>query len=164
MDLISPSSSLIFWQLLIFLVVLFILGKFAWKPMLGALREREISIEEALAAAENAKKEMAQLKSDNEKLLIEARKERDNILKEASKAANNMREEAKTQASKEASRIIADAKVAIDTEKKAALSEIKQQVAELSVQIAERILRKKLSNDQAQKEYVAKLVSDLNVN
>lgn len=132
--------------------------------MLNALRDRETSIQDALAAAENAKKEMAQLKSDNEKLLIEARRERDNMLKEASKAANSIREEAKNQASKEASRIIADAKVSIDIEKKAALAEIKQQVATLSVQIAEKILRERLDSDQKQKEYVTKLVGDLNVN
>lgn len=164
MDLISPSSGLIFWQLLIFLGVLFILGKFAWKPMLNALRERETSIEEALASAENAKREMAQLKADNEKLLVEARKERDNILKEASAAANHLREEAKAQASKETARMIEDARASIETEKQAALAEVKQQVAELSVQIAEKILRERLSNEQAQKEYVSKLVNDLNAN
>ncbi len=164
MELLSPGLGLIFWQLIGFLLLLFLLGKFAWKPILNALQEREVSIEEALAAAEHAKTEMARLKSDNEKLLIEARKERDNMLKEASKAASDLREEAKGQASKEASRIIADAKIAIDTEKKAALADIKQQVAELSVQIAERILREKLSDDKSQKEYVAKLVSDLSVN
>lgn len=164
MDLLTPGLGLIFWQLIGFLLLLFVLGKFAWPPIMDALRERETSIEEALAAAENAKQEMAQLKADNEKLIAEARKERDEILKQASVTASHLREEAKEQASKETARMIKDAKAAIETEKQAALAEVKQQVAQLSVQIAEKILREKLSDNSAQKEYVSKLVNDLNVN
>lgn len=164
MDLITPDASLIFWQTVIFLVVLFVLGKFAWKPILNGLNERENNIEEALLSAERAKNEMAQLKADNEKLLAEARRERDGILKDATAAANKLRDEAREQASQEGAKIVADAKAAIETEKKAALAEVKQQVALLSLEIAEKILREKLSDDKAQKEYVSKLVKDLNEN
>lgn len=164
MDLISPDFGLIFWQTLIFLVVLFVLAKFAWKPILNGLNERESTIENALLSAERAKEEMAQLKADNDKLLAEARRERDTILKEANVASNKLIDEAKEQASAESARIVADAKVAIETEKKAALADVKQQVAQLSLEIAEKILRENLSNDKAQKEYVSRLVKDLNEN
>lgn len=164
MDLISPDFGLIFWQALIFLVVLFVLGKFAWKPIINGLNEREHTIEEALLSAEKAKNEMSQLKAENEKLLAEARRERDSILKEASAAASQLREEARDQAAQDGKRIIEDAKAAIETEKKAALADVKQQVGLLSLEIAEKILREKLSDDKAQKEYVAKLLSELNQN
>lgn len=163
MELLSPSLGLIFWQLVGFLILLFLLGKFAWKPILNALSERETSIKDALALAEKTKLEMAQLKAENEKLLAEARKERDRILKDATAAANQLREEAKAQTAKETSRMIEDARASIQIEKRAALAEVKKQVAELSVQIAERILRERLSGERAQKEYVSKLVGDLNV-
>lgn len=163
MELLSPSLGLIFWQLVGFLILLFLLGKFAWKPILNALSERETSIKDALALAEKTKLEMAQLKAENEKLLAEARKERDRILKDATAAANQLREEAKAQTAKETSRMIEDARASIQIEKQAALAEVKKQVAELSVQIAERILRERLSGERAQKEYVSKLVGDLNV-
>ncbi len=164
MELLSPSLGLIFWQLVGFLILLFVLSKFAWKPILHALREREATIEDALATAEKTKKEMAELKAENEKLLAEARKERDRILKDATAAANHIREEAKAQTAKDTARMIEDARVTIETEKQAALAEVKQQVAALSVQVAEKILRAQLGSEQAQKEYVSKLIKDLNVN
>jgi len=164
MDLITPGLGLIVWQTLIFLVVLFVLRKFAWKPMIEGLNERESNIEDALLSAEKAKKEMSQLKAENEKLLVEARRERDNILKDATAAASKLIDEARDQASIEGKRLLEDAKAAIETEKKAALADVKQQVAHLSLEIAEKILRQKLSDDQAQKAYVSKLVEDLNQN
>ncbi len=164
MDLLTPGLGLIFWQLLGFLILLYVLGKFAWKPILGALHERESFIEDALATADRAKLEMAKLKADNENLLAEARRERDRILKDASAAAAQLREEAKEQTGKETARMIADAKASIETEKQAALADIKQQVAELSIRISEKILREQLNGEKAQKEYVSKLVNDLNVN
>jgi F-type H+-transporting ATPase subunit b len=144
--------------------VLFVLAKFAWKPILNGLNERESNIEQALLSAEKAKNEMAQLKADNEKLLAEARKERDSILRDATAAANKLKDEAREQASQESAKIVADAKASIETEKKAALAEVKQQVAQLSLEIAEKVLREKLSDDKAQKAYVSKLVKDLNEN
>lgn len=164
MELLSPGLGLIFWQLVAFLVLLFVLGKFAWRPILGALHERESSIEEALATAEKAKAEMAQLKSENEQLLAEARKEREKMLKDATETANKLREEAREQASQESARIVEDARLSIETQKQAALAEVKHQVAELSLTIAEKILREKLDNNEKQKDYVATLISDLKEN
>ena len=164
MDLISPASGLIIWLLLIFLAVLFFLGKFAWKPILNALNERESSIEEALLSAEKAKEEMKQLQASNEQLLAEARKERETMLKEATAAANKIKETAREEGEKERKRMVDDASVEIENQKKAALADVKQQVAALSVQVAEKILREILKGEAAQESYIDKLVSDLGVN
>ncbi|WP_026955100.1 F0F1 ATP synthase subunit B [Algoriphagus vanfongensis] len=164
MDLILPSSGLIFWQLFGFLALLFILIKFAWKPMLGALEEREASIDNALKSAEQARSEMANLKAENEKLLAEARLERDNILKKAQEASAKMIEEAKDEAGKQGAQMIANAKAVIETEKKAALAEVKTQVATLTLEVTEKLLKKNLSDDKAQKELVDGFVNDLKLN
>lgn len=164
MDLITPSSGLIFWQLLSFLGLLFILIKFAWKPMLAALDERESSIENALKAAETARNEMANLKAENEKLLADARSERDTILKKAQDASVRMIEEAKEDAVKTGAQMIENAKIVIETEKKAALADVKAQVAELSLDITEKLLRKNLSDDKSQKELVQGFVKELKLN
>ena len=164
MDLITPSSALIFWQLFGFLGLLFILIKFAWKPMLAALEERETSIENSLKAAEQARNEMANLKAENEKLLQEARSERDAILKKAQETSVKMIEDAKNEASKVAAEQIENAKIVIETEKKAALTEVKNQVAFLTLELAEKLLRKNLSDDKAQKALVDELVKDLKYN
>jgi len=164
MDLIIPSGGLIFWQLLGFLALLFILIKFAWKPMLASLAERESSIEEALQSAEKARNEMSNLKSENEKLLQEARKERDVILKKAHEASAKMIEDAKTEASKQGAQLIANAKAVIETEKKAALSEVKNQVALLSLEVTEKLLRKQLADDKAQAALVDQFIKDLKIN
>ena len=164
MDLIIPSGGLIFWQLLGFLALLFILIKFAWKPMLATLAERESSIEEALQSAEKARNEMSNLKSENEKLLQEARKERDVILKKAHEASAKMIEDAKTEASKQGAQLIANAKAVIETEKKAALSEVKNQVALLTLEVTEKLLRKQLADDKAQAALVDQFIKDLKIN
>ncbi|TDQ13714.1 ATP synthase F0 subcomplex B subunit [Algoriphagus boseongensis] len=164
MDLITPSSGLIFWQLFGFLGLLFILIKFAWKPMLAALEERETSIENSLKAAEQARNEMASLKAENEKLLQEARLERDIILKKAQDASVKMIEDAKNEASKVAAQQIENAKAVIETEKKAALAEVKNQVAILTLEVTEKLLRKNLSSDKAQKELIDEFVKDVKLN
>jgi F-type H+-transporting ATPase subunit b len=164
MDLITPSTGLIFWQLFGFLGLLFILIKFAWKPMLAALEERESSIENALKSAETARNEMANLKAENEKLLTEARLERDIILKKAQDASVKMIDEAKEDAIKAGAQMIANAKAVIETEKKAALADIKSQVASLSLDITEKLLRKNLSDDKAQKALVEGFVNELKLN
>lgn len=164
MDLITPGSGLIFWQLFGFLGLLFILIKFAWKPMLAALEERETSIENALKAAESARNEMANLKADNEKLLQEARLERDTILKKAQEASVKMIEDAKNEASKVAAQQIENAKAVIETEKRAALTEVKNQVALLTLEVTEKLLRKNLSEDKAQKALVDEFVKDIKLN
>jgi F-type H+-transporting ATPase subunit b len=164
MDLVTPGIGLIFWQTLTFLIVLLILSKYVWKPIMNALKAREGSIEDALNAAEQAREDMEKLSADNEKLLEEARLERDKIIKDASSMASKIREEAKEDASKIADKMVDDAKHTIDLEKQAAINEIRNQVAELSLQISEKILRKNLSDDKNQKALIEEYMKDLNQN
>ncbi|MER2998682.1 F0F1 ATP synthase subunit B [Pontibacter populi] len=164
MELVTPNFGLIFWQLVTFLIVLFLLTKFAWKPIMSALRERETSIENALSAAEKAKLEMQGLKAENEKLLAEARMERDKILKEASDAGNTLVENARNKANEEGSRMIAQAREAIENEKRAAITEVKNMAAALSVDIAERILRKELNDPQAQQALAQDYIREVTLN
>lgn len=164
MDLISPGSGLIFWQLFGFLGLLFILIKFAWKPMLAALEERETSIENSLKAAEKARNEMANLKADNEKLLAEARLERDVILRKAQEASVKMIEDAKNEASKAGALQIENAKAVIENEKKAALTEVKNQVAILTIEVTEKLLRRNLTDVKAQKALVDEFIKDTKLN
>jgi F-type H+-transporting ATPase subunit b len=164
MELVTPGIGLIFWQLVVFLLVLFLLGKFAWKPIMSALNEREASIENALSAAEKAKLEMQALKADNEKLLAEARMERDKILKEASEAANNIVETSKQKANEEGARMIAQAREAIENEKRAAITEVKNMAASLSLEIAEQILRRELSDKTAQQALAQDYIREVTLN
>lgn len=164
MDFLLPANGLLFWQVVIFLSLVFVLGKFAWKPILSSLKEREESIQQALDQAEKAKQEMASLKSDNEKLLKEAREERDKILRDARSAANQIHDEAQNSAKKTADKIIADAKAVINTEKAAALRDVKAQVAQFSLEIAEKLIKKNLADDKAQKELTESLIKDLKLN
>ncbi|MBL7861141.1 MAG: F0F1 ATP synthase subunit B [Cyclobacteriaceae bacterium] len=164
MDLLTPGPGLIIWQAFVFLLLFLLLSKLAWKPILGSLKEREASIQQALDSAENAKKEMASLKADNEKLLREAREERDKILKEAREAANRMHDQAQADAKKNADKIIEDAKAIIHTEKNAALREVKAQVAMFSLEIAEKLIKKNLSDDKAQKELAETYIKELKLN
>ncbi|UCS94091.1 F0F1 ATP synthase subunit B [Echinicola marina] len=164
MDLIIPGSGLIIWQIIGFGILLIILGKFAWKPILSALEERESAIEGALKAAENARNEMANLKAENEKLLQEARLERDQILKSANETSAKLIEQAKEEASAAGAKMIEDAKAVIETEKKAALSEVKNQVASLALDVTEKLLRKNLDTEKEQKELVEEFVKDLKLN
>lgn len=164
MDLITPGTGLIFWQLFGFLGLLFILIKFAWKPMLAALDEREGSINNALKAAETARNEMANLKAENEKLLAEARLERDTILKKAQDVSVKMIDDAKNEAVKAGALMIENAKAVIETEKKAALADVKNQVAELSLDITEKLLRKNLSDDKSQKDLIDGFIKELKLN
>lgn len=154
MDLVTPGLGLIFWQTALFLITLFLLGKFAWKPILSALGDREKAIESALESAKDAKLEMENLKSENEKLLQEARIERDKILKDAQNASNSIVEDAKLKATAESNRIIENAKVAINTEKQAALTEVRNIAGTLSIEIAEKLLLKELQDKKAQKDLV----------
>lgn len=164
MDLILPSSALVIWQTLGFAILLFILAKFAWRPILNALEDRERSIESALKAAEVARNEMANLTAENERILHEARVERDLMLQKASETAKQIVEEAKESASIEGKKLIENAKAAIETEKKAALEEVKVQVSVLSIAIAEKLLRNNLSDPAAQKALVEEFVNELNLN
>jgi F-type H+-transporting ATPase subunit b len=164
MELLTPGTGLIIWQTIVFVLLVFLLGKLAWKPILSALKERETSIQEALDTAEKARLEISALKADNDNLLKLAREERDKMLRDARDAANRMIEEAKAEARKSADKIIEDSRIAIGIEKQAALKEIKIQVAMFSLEVAEKLLKHNLSNDVAQKELVQRYVSDLKVN
>ncbi len=164
MELIQPGIGLIFWMTLSFLIVIFILKKFAWKPILNGLKEREKSIDEALNAAEKAREEMKNLKADNEKLLQEAKEERDNILKDARKMKDSIILEAKEKAQVEANRIVEGALVTIENEKSAAVHDLKNQIATLSIEIAEKILKEELKAKGKQKELIDKLVSEIKFN
>lgn len=164
MELVTPNIGLIIWQTVVFLIVFGILATFVWRPIVDALRAREGFISDSLEAAENSKKEMAQLKEDNEYLLQEARIERDNMLADATKVANQIKEDARTETAKISDKMIADAKAAIGTEKKAALADVKNMVASLSLDIAEKVLRKNLEDKKAQEGLVQDLIKDIKVN
>lgn len=164
MDLLTPGVGLIFWQTVVFVLLVFLLAKLAWKPIISSLKEREASIQNALDTAEKARLEMAQLKSDNEKLLKEAREERDRILREARDVANRLKDEAQAEAKKGADKIIEEARAAINIEKQAALKDVKVQVALFSLEIAGKLMKKNLSADQSQKELVESYLKDLKIN
>ena len=155
MDLFNDFSiGLFVWQTVLFLALLFLLRKYAWKPILGAVEEREEGIKNALEAADNAKKDMETLKADNEGILREAKAERDSILKEAREIKETIITEAKTQASEEADKVLASAREQINNEKLAAITELKNQVADLSIDIAEKVLKSELKDADKQKELV----------
>ena len=158
------SPGLFVMQLVILIILLFLMKKFAWKPILNSLEERETGIESALASAENARKEMQNLQADNDKLVKEARAERDAILKDAREIRDNMIAEAKEDAKEVTSKLIESAQASIQQEKQAALAEIKKSVAELSIGIAESVIKKELSNKSDQLELVEGILKDVTLN
>ena len=164
MELVKPSIGLIFWMIVSFSIILFLLKKFAWAPILGMIKEREESIEQALASAENAKQEMKKLQSNNERILAEAKTERELLLKDAREIREKMIAEAKVIATKEGERLLKSARETIQNEKMAAITELKNQVATLSIDIAEKILKSELSSDEKQKSLVNTLLKDVNLN
>jgi F-type H+-transporting ATPase subunit b len=163
-SLIEPGIGLIFWTSITFLLLLFILGKYAWKPILNAVKTREENIQNALTSAEKALNDMRELRSNNEKILNEARAERDTMLKEARETKDAIVAEAKQKAQAEADRIMTTTREQIKNEKNAAVAEMKNQVAILSIEIAEKILKSELSNDEKQKALVSNLMKDVNLN
>ena len=160
MDLITPGIGLLFWTSLTFIILLLLLAKFAWKPILGALKEREQSISDALNSAEKAREEMAQLSADNERLIQDAKEEQARILKEAQVTANTIVADAKDKATSEMAVIKDKATQSIEQEKKAAMAEIKALTAELSVNIAEKILRNELKDKSAQEALVEQYIKE----
>lgn len=163
MNLTSPES-LIFWTTIIFVVFFFLMKKFAWKPILGAVKSREESINNALAAAETAKLEMQNLTASNERLLAEARAERDAMMKEAREIKEKMINDAKSEAQAQGEKMISQAKSAIESEKNAAMAELKNQVSTLSIEIAEKVLKSELANTEAQTKLVEKMLGDAKLN
>lgn len=164
MELVKPAFGLIFWMAISFGVILFILKKYAWKPILNMLHEREQSIQTAIDSAQKMREEMAALKSDNEKIIVEAKIQRDLILKEAREIKDKMVADAKNQAAAEADRLTAIARENIQNEKMAAITDLKNQVAHLSIEIAEKILKSELSEKEKQKSIVKNLLEDVKMN
>jgi len=160
MELVSPGIGLIFWMTLSFGIVLFLLSKFVWPLILGGLKEREEEIANSLESARHAREEIENLQTNNEELLKEARDEREEMIREAKKLKDDMIATAKGQAELEAKQIIENAKSVIEQEKTAALSELKNQVAGLSIEIAEKLLKAELSDDKKQKELMDKLIGE----
>jgi F-type H+-transporting ATPase subunit b len=163
MNFVAPES-LVFWTTIIFLVFFFILAKFAWKPILHAVKEREASINDALALAENARKEMQNLTADNERILKEARNEREELLKDARSIRESMIETAKGEAQNEAEKMIIKAKESIESEKMAAIADLKKQVAELSIGIAEKLMKDQLASKDAQVKLIDNMLKDVKLN
>jgi F-type H+-transporting ATPase subunit b len=161
MELITPGIGLLFWMLVMFGIVLLILKKFAWKPILKALKDRETSIRDALMSADTAKKEMEKLKADNEVIMAESRAEKEKIMQEARQIREKIVGDAKNEAAEEAKKILKSARIDIENEKVAAIQEVKNKVAELSVEIAEKILRKKLADTAEQRSMIDRLVKEV---
>ncbi|HQW83342.1 MAG TPA: F0F1 ATP synthase subunit B [Ferruginibacter sp.] len=164
MQLLTPAFGLIIWTLLAFLVVFFLLKKFAWPMIINGLAEREKNIADSLATAEKIKLEMAQLKNDNETILVKAREERAIMLKEAKDTKDKMINDAKEEAKTAAAKIIADANASIQNQKMAALTEIKNQVGSLVLEVSEKVLRKELSNKAEQENYIKTLAAEVKLN
>lgn len=164
MNLLTPSFGLLIWTLLAFLVVFFILKKFAWPSIIEGLRKREQSIADSLATAERVRAEMAQLKNENEELLARAREERAQLLKEARETKDKIINDAKDQAKLEANKIIADAQAVIDTQKMAAITDVKNQIGKLVIEVSEKILRRELGDKKAQEEHVRSLINEVKLN
>jgi F-type H+-transporting ATPase subunit b len=161
---VLPDIGLVFWNTIAFLILLIVLGKFAWKPMLKAIAERESGIEEALLRADKMKAEIAAMQNENEALLAKAREERAGMIKDAKDTADKMVTDAKDKAKQEYERIISDAQLAITQQKNAALTEVKNQVGSLVVEVAEKILRKELSNKAEQESYIKQIAEGVKLN
>jgi F-type H+-transporting ATPase subunit b len=164
MDLVTPDLGLLFWTGIVFCSLLFLLAKFAWKPILTAVNERGESIAEALELAEKTRDEMRALKAENDQILKQAKAERDEILKEAKEIAVSMVESAKNKSKVESQKIVDSARDSIRSEKAAAMAELKTHVAALSLEIAEKVSRTELSSDEKQKALANNLASDINMN
>ena len=164
MNLLTPEFGLLIWTLLAFLVVFWVLGKFAWPAIVKGLKQREQGIADSLASAERIKAEMAALKNENEALLAKAREERAQLLKEARETKDKIINEAKEQAKTEANKIIVEAQAAINTQKMAALTDVKNQVGKLVIEVTEKVLRKELTNKDAQEAHIKDLVNEVKLN
>lgn len=164
MGLMIPETGLVIWMMITFLILLFLLTKFAWKPIMKMIKDREKSIEDALASAENAKAEMNNLKAENEKILQEARNERDKMMKDARDIREQMIAEAKSKAKAEGDKMLQIARESIQNEKMAAITDLKNQVAQLSIDIAEKIIARELSSENKQKELIGDMLKEVKLN
>jgi F-type H+-transporting ATPase subunit b len=164
MELLLPSAGLVFWTLIAFILVFVILRKFAWKPILSSLKERENSIAESLSSAQKVRAEMAQLKSENEALLAQAREERAKMMKEAKDTTDKMITDAREKARKEYDRIVGEAQAAINQQKNAALIDVKNQMGKLVIEVSEKVIRRELANKQEQENYIKDLAESVKLN
>ena len=164
MQLLTPAFGLLIWTMVAFLIVFFILKKFAWPAIVGGLKKREETIAEALATAEKVKAEMSQMKNENEALLATAREERALLLKEARETKDRIINESKEQAKIEANKIITEAQIAINAQKMAALTDVKNQVGKLVIEVSEKVLRKELANKEDQEAHIKWLVDEVKMN
>jgi F-type H+-transporting ATPase subunit b len=164
MDLLTPEFGLFFWTLLVFLVVFFLLRKYAWKPILSSLSAREKSIADSLSTAEKVKEEMAQMKNENEALMAKAREERALMLKEAKETRDKIVNEAKDMAKAETAKIMADAQAAIQAQKMAAITDVKNQVGKLVIEVSEKVLRRELNNKEEQEKHIQQLAGEVTPN
>jgi len=164
MDLLTPELGLFVWTLLAFLIVFFILRKFAWKPILSSLHERETGIADSIAAAERVKKEMSQMQADNEKLMMEARAQSAQLLKEAKEMKDSIINKAKEETKVVADKMIADAQQQIQQQKMAALTEVKNEIGKLAVEVAEKVIRKQLATADSQNDYAQMLAEEIKMN
>ena len=162
--LVLPDPGLMIWSTLAFLILLFILGKFAWKPIMNAIGEREKGINDAIATAEKVKAEMAQMQSDNEKLLAQTREDRAQILKEAKEIKDKMINDAKEQAKEAAAKIMAETQQSIENQKMAAVIDLKNQVGNMVIEVAEKVLRRELANKTDQEGYIKQLTNEIKLN
>jgi len=164
MQLLLPKIGLILWTLVAFGIVFFILAKYAWKPILKSLDEREKNISDSILSAENMKKEMSQMQSENEALLAKAREERSQMMREAKEMRDKMIQDAKEQARKETNKIVADAQTVINQQKMAAITDLKNQVGNLVLEVSEKVLRRELNDKEAQEKYIQQLAQDIELN
>ncbi len=164
MQLLLPKVGLILWTLIAFGIVFYILAKYAWKPILKSLDEREKNISDSILSAENMKKEMANMQSENEALLAKAREERSQMMREAKEIRDKMIQDAKEQARKETNKIVADAQSVINQQKMAAITDLKNQVGNLVLEVSEKVLRRELDNKEAQEKYIQELAQNVELN
>lgn len=164
MGLLTPALGLFVWTLIVFLIVAFILKKYAWKPIVESLNKREKGIADSIATADRLKAEMGKMQADNERLLAEAREERARLLKEAKETKEKMINDAKDLAKTEAAKIIEEARLQIEQKKNAAMTDVKNQIGKLSLEVAEKILRKELSSPDAQNNYAKQLAEEISLN
>lgn len=162
--MLTPEIGLVFWTTISFLLLIFILGKYAWKPIINALNQREEGIRRALSTAEEARREMKKLQADNEKLLAQARVERDTMLKEAREIKDKIIADARNEAQEQGAKMIGQAKATIESEKKAAVADLKEQVAALSLKIAEKVVRNELADKDKQLKLVENMLDDVTLN
>ncbi|MBK8953159.1 MAG: F0F1 ATP synthase subunit B [Chitinophagaceae bacterium] len=163
MSLLTPHLGFFVWTLVAFLILFFLLKKFAWKPILKSLGERETKIADAIASADKIKAEMALMKSENEALIAKAREERAQMLKEARETKDRIISEAKDQAKLEANKIVQEAQIAINAQKMAALTEVKNQVGKLVIEVSEKVLRRELASKDAQETHIKSLVDEVSL-